>query len=382
MLKIKKKKKLAIKRIIFALILFLFIFYPLTTSADSIADKQRELDALKKQMGEQKALIAQKQKEAQSLANEIALMDGQIKETELAIQATTIDIDKTAEEIGVKEQELKEQQKILNESLRLMYEEKQTSLLETLLSSRSFSSVLDRIEYLQVVKSKIDSTITSIKKIKSDLESKKTNLEQLQAEQVAQKTDLDSKRNERNLLLEQTKGEEALYQQKLATDKAKAAEVKSEMDRMEAASGGGGNHVGPPSTFGFQWPTISHWISCYYGWEGCSIYRGRYHTGIDLPGSTGTTIYAAAGGTVERVATDGYNGGYGNYILISHDGGFRTRYAHLSAVLVSAGQPVSRGDNIARMGSTGNSTGPHLHFEVLANNCVYGCDVNPLQYLP
>ena len=382
MFKTKNKREWTLKIITMFLILFCFVFYPLITNASSVADKQKELDALNKQIKEQKVLIAQKEKEAQSLANEIFLMDGQIKEAELAIQATAVDIDKTAEEIKIAENELAAQQKILNESLKLMYEEKETSLLETLLSSLSFSSVLDRIEYLSVVKSKIDSTIENIKKIKAELEAKKINLEQLQAEQTAQKSNLDTKRAEKNRLLVETQGKEALYQQQLASQKTKAAEVKSEMDRMETASKGGGNHVGPPSPFGFQWPTVSHYISCYYGWEGCSIYRGRYHTGIDLPGPTGTAIYAAADGVVERTATDGYNGGYGNYILLLHDGGFRTRYAHLSAVLVNAGQRVSRGDNIARMGSTGNSTGPHLHFEILANNCVYGCDVNPLSYLP
>jgi murein DD-endopeptidase MepM/ murein hydrolase activator NlpD len=382
MFRTNNKRGLMLKIIILFLFLFCFVFYPLIPNASSIADKQKELDALNKQIKEQKTLIAQKNQEAQSLANEIALMDGQIRETELAIQATAIDIDKTTEEIKIAEDELIAQQKILNESLKLMYEEQQTSLLETLLSSHSFSSVLDRIEYLSVVKSKIDSTIESIKKIKSELEAKKISLEQLRAEQVAQKSNLDTKRADKNALLEQTKGQEALYQQRLANQKAQAVEIKSEMDRMEATSGSGGNHVGPPSSFGFQWPTISHYISCYYGWEGCPIYKGRYHTGIDLPGPIGTAIYAAADGVVERIATDGYNGGYGNYILLSHEGGFRTRYAHLSAVLVSSGQRVSRGNNIARMGSTGNSTGPHLHFEILANNCVYGCDVNPLSYLP
>lgn len=379
---ILQKKKGFFRRVIIVLILFSFVFLPLGTKASTYEDKKRELEILRKQINENKSIIEERQKRAETLENEIAILNGQINKAELELSATKIEITQTTEAIGVKEKELIKQKDILNESLKLMYEESETTLLETLLSSRSFSTVLDRIEYLSIVKGKIDIAIDEIKKIKNELEEKKASLEGLKAQQEAQTAYLNSQKKYKDSLLAETRGEEALYQQRLLAQREEAKDVQSEMARMEAASRNrGGNYNGPPSPFGFQWPTVSHWISCYYGWEGCSIYKNRFHTGIDMPGPIGTPIYAAADGRIERVATDGYNGGYGRYILMVHSGGFRTRYAHLNEVLVGSGE-VKRGQQIGRMGTTGNSTGPHLHFEILANDCIWGCDVNPLAYLP
>jgi murein DD-endopeptidase MepM/ murein hydrolase activator NlpD len=101
---------------------------------------------------------------------------------------------------------------------------------------------------------------------------------------------------------------------------------------------------------------------------------GHGHTGIDIDGDTGDPVYAAAGGTVTFA---GYTGGYGKCILIRHSNGLTTRYAHCSSISVSSGEKVSGGENIGRVGSTGRSTGSHLHFEVISG----GSTRNPLNYL-
>jgi murein DD-endopeptidase MepM/ murein hydrolase activator NlpD len=114
------------------------------------------------------------------------------------------------------------------------------------------------------------------------------------------------------------------------------------------------------------WPTSSHKLNQYFR---------RGHTGIDIDGDIGSPIYAAEGG---RAATVGWNkGGYGLYIILEHPDGRRTLYGHLSKTFITAGQQVSKGQNIANMGSTGRSTGPHLHFEVISG----GRKLNPLSYL-
>jgi murein DD-endopeptidase MepM/ murein hydrolase activator NlpD len=114
-----------------------------------------------------------------------------------------------------------------------------------------------------------------------------------------------------------------------------------------------------------QWPTVHRHLTQYYTWR---------HTGVDIAGAIGTPIYAAEDGVVE---TAGWNkGGYGYYIIIDHDNGLKTLYGHNSKLLVSAGERVIRGQQIANIGSTGRSTGPHLHFEVRLN----GKRVNPLNY--
>ncbi len=126
-------------------------------------------------------------------------------------------------------------------------------------------------------------------------------------------------------------------------------------------------------TGSFSWPCAGH-ISSYFGYRtlrGCR----DYHSGVDIAGSYGTSIYAADGGTV---TFSGYKSGYGYVVIISHGSGVQSYYGHCSSLLVSAGTAVYKGQLIARMGSTGNSTGNHCHFEIRLN----GTAVNPLSYLP
>ncbi|MCX6811884.1 MAG: peptidoglycan DD-metalloendopeptidase family protein [Candidatus Berkelbacteria bacterium] len=382
----RRKRGRVFKRIIFALILFCFILYPLaTTNADSIADKQRQLNQLNNQIKENKKLIEQKRQEAQNLANAIAILDGQIKEAELALEATRLQISETNDEIAAKEEELRQQNKILDESLRLMYEEKETSLLETLLSSKSFSAVLDRIEYLSVVKTKIDATIQNIKKIKSELEAKKASLEVMRKQQEATTLYLNSQKQEKDKLLADTKGQEDLYQQQLAANKKAYSQTKTEMEQMESAANYD-NYNAPASPFGFSWPTDSHSVAC--GWH-CYHTGNYWHSGIDVGGDLRVPIFAAAEGDV----MNGYNGqqdpsnrntwgyrlDYGNYVKIDHGSGFQTLYGHLLySTTVQNGQHVVRGQLIGLMDCTGYCSGHHLHFEIRYN----GTPVNPLPYLP
>ncbi len=130
-----------------------------------------------------------------------------------------------------------------------------------------------------------------------------------------------------------------------------------------------------PSAAGFQWP-INARVTSEFGYRIHPIYgTRRLHAGIDLGASTGTPIAASKGGTV---ISAGPRGGYGNTVVISHGGGISTLYAHQSQIAVSAGQSVGRGEVIGYVGSTGNSTGPHLHFEVRVN----GVATDPRPYLP
>jgi len=125
--------------------------------------------------------------------------------------------------------------------------------------------------------------------------------------------------------------------------------------------------ISAPAGSGYLWPTTVRRITQYFGWR---------HTGIDIAGPVGTPIYASLAGEVIKSGC-GWNGGYGCYIIIDHGGGVRTLYGHNSQLYVSAGDSVSQGDTIAAMGSTGRSTGSHVHFEVI----VSGGKQNPLRYV-
>lgn len=121
----------------------------------------------------------------------------------------------------------------------------------------------------------------------------------------------------------------------------------------------------PDSGSAMLWPTVGHRITQYFSWR---------HTGLDIANKVGTPLYAAADGKVEF---SGWSNGYGNNIVINHGGGKKTRYAHASKLFVKVGDSVDRGEQIAAMGSTGWSTGPHIHFEVMINGTKY----NPLSYI-
>ena len=123
------------------------------------------------------------------------------------------------------------------------------------------------------------------------------------------------------------------------------------------------------------WPTDSGEISSRYGYRYDPFgYGGDFHPGIDIAANYGDPVYASAAGDVEQA---GWNGGYGRYIKISHGNGYETAYGHMSSLAVSSGESVKKGDIIGYVGSSGYSTGPHLHFEVLLN----GQTVNPLKIL-
>ncbi len=155
----------------------------------------------------------------------------------------------------------------------------------------------------------------------------------------------------------------------LAEVETLAAESASLAAKIQSAQASGASSgAGAPSASGFIWPVSGTVVS------GFGMRWGRMHEGIDITASSGTPIWAAASGTVIHA---GWLGGYGNLVVVDHGGGLSTAYAHASAILVGVGQQVSQGETVALVGSTGNSSGPHLHFEVRVN----GAAVDPLLYL-
>ena len=139
----------------------------------------------------------------------------------------------------------------------------------------------------------------------------------------------------------------------------------------------GGIYIGEASESGFLWPAPNcHYISSPYGWR-----SSGWHKGVDLCTTNGTAlgspVIAAKGGTVEMVQRS--NSGYGNMVLINHGDGYKTRYAHMVAgsITVNPGDHVEAGQSIGKVGSTGNSSGPHLHFEVIYNSETQ----NPINYI-
>jgi murein DD-endopeptidase MepM/ murein hydrolase activator NlpD len=177
---------------------------------------------------------------------------------------------------------------------------------------------------------------------------------------------LASARSLKRSALENTRESREEYLQEVDALAAQSASLAAAI--RDAQAGAGSTGTGTPSASGFIWPVNGTVVS------GFGMRWGRMHEGIDIAASTGTPIWAAASGTVIHA---GWLGGYGYLVVIDHGNGLATAYGHASAILVGAGQQVAQGETIALVGSTGHSTGPHLHFEVRVN----GAAVDPLLYL-
>ena len=247
------------------------------------------------------------------------------------------DTDQQLEVINIMTEEIKKTQKkivnMLEELISLTYEEKEKEIKN--------------------MEEQLLTSIGSVEKLESELKD---------VEEQERKERLESEAAERRAKL---KEQEEAYKKK--QDELK--EIEQAVENQNAPQ----TPSTSSSSSGFTWPSASTYITSYYGWR-YIFGSNSFHKGIDLAGPTGTAIYAAQDGVVTYT---GYYGEYGNLIIIQHSDGYQTKYAHLSSYGVSTGQRVSKGQYIAGMGTTGLSTGPHLHFEILKD----GSNRDPLAYL-
>ncbi|RGC63552.1 metalloendopeptidase [Agathobaculum butyriciproducens] len=285
-------------------------------------------------------------------------------------------------------------------------EQGETSYLEVLLNASNFSDLLSRLEIVSAIMDDNKKIVAEYTAAKEDIQQKRDDLQATQDEQVQYQENLKYKAEELKSSEEQQKALQKSLQAYQKEQKAEYERITSEMDtvsdqiaeqsRKEAAAAaaaaaaakkkGGSSSSSSGSSAGnlssatltsgtFTWPLPGYTNnSSAYGWRVHPIYGTRkFHKGEDIPAPTGTPIVAAASGTV---TTAGWVSGYGNYTVINHGGGVMTAYGHQSAIHVSVGQRVTAGQTIGLVGSTGNSTGPHLHFEVYVN----GSTRNPMSY--
>jgi murein DD-endopeptidase MepM/ murein hydrolase activator NlpD len=205
---------------------------------------------------------------------------------------------------------------------------------------------------------------------RDDLARQKTALEQARTEQAAARAEVQAEAATEEALLASITARRGEYERRLRDLERQSADIAAELRRRQAGQG-----ITPSGRGVLRAPLASPSITSSYGWRVHPIYGDRrLHAGIDLRGATGTPILAAGDGVV---AFAGWRGGYGNTVIVDHGGSLATLYAHQSAVSVGSGQAVSRGQVLGGVGSTGNSTGPHLHFEVR----VSGTPVDPMNYL-
>jgi murein DD-endopeptidase MepM/ murein hydrolase activator NlpD len=301
----------------------------------------------------------------------IDALAAQQRSTQRKIDWTTIQLDAARRSLRLHDAALKRR-------LVDIYEYGDISYVNTLVSARSFSEFVERWEDLRLLIAANERAVRARKAAQdrvaaaeAELERTRLALQQEEAAQEQARSQLDSLASERRNLV----GLAAVRRHSVASEvaeienlsAAEEAQLESlilererELEAQQRAAGiAGGIESGPKGTF--TWP-VTGTITSPFGWRS-NPFGGspEFHQGLDIAAPSGTTVTAAAGGTVIMAQ---WYGGYGNYILIDHGGGYSTGYGHLSAIYVSNGQSVQRGQAIGAVGSTGQSTGPHLHFEV------------------
>ena len=413
---------------------------PTTVSAeDSISDLEQQLQQLEQEnekyqkiLDDTKSDIAEKEEYKSALVSKVQVLDEKIAVTREKISSLNDDIKEKQDAYDKGLSEVEDQFDALANRLRILYMSGNATDLEIIFGAKDFSDLIDKMELVKSLANSDKELISEIQTKLDELSTKKESLEadkkDLETQQASLKSDQDefnkliSDNDEilKNLYASNSEAQHSLESAALQSDEIEAkiseyyaaqkaaAEHAAQASQSSSSSSSsssstsssssgssssgssssGSSSVIVPSGSGFAWPTPG-FVSLSSEWfEDREVYN---HGGIDIAGAgiMGTPVVAAADGTV--VATNsscthnwgksyscGCGGGYGNYVMISHAGGKMTVYGHLTSLTVSSGQSVSRGQVIGYVGSTGNSTGPHLHYECRLNGVRY----NPMSEYP
>lgn len=352
--------------------------------ADELQDKLSSLEDEKAAVKERIAELTKQASDVEAtraaLQSEIDLTKEEIATVEAYIERLQDQIDVKTTELAAAEEALEQKEEEFALTVRTTYEQGDTSYLEVLLNSTSFADLLSRMEIITAIMDDNKKIVAEYTAAKEDIEQKKQELEETQASQKEYQENLGYKVDE----LAASEAEQAALAESIQAYKAEseaeydriASEMQDVSNQIAALSAQAAANGSVPMGDGtLIWPTPSCTTnSSAYGWRIHPIYGTRkFHAGEDIPAGYGAEILAAASGTV---ITAGWVSGYGNYTVIDHGGGMMTAYGHQSSIAVSVGQTVTQGQVIGYVGSTGNSTGPHLHFEVYIN----GATVDPKSF--
>lgn len=379
--------------------------------ATSIQDAKNKKSSLEKEKKKIEQTIKDLEKEKGDITAYIAKLDKElntlndkIEKLEKDIGVVKKDLKKTKAELKEAKETEENQYITMKKRIKYMYENGSSDYIEVLLSSDDMSDLLNRTEYITKISEydgemldRYQETKRKVEKKEAELKSSLEALNNLNEEIELEKDGVTKLINEKNKELSSyeakidessEKADEYTEKIKIQEDvidelieaqlrAAEEAARRAEEERQKNEAGNGGSAgSGNVSASGFMWPSdSSRRITSTFGYrKSPTAGASSYHQGIDIGAAAGSNVLAAADGTV-TVAT--YQWAAGNYIMISHPNGISTVYMHNSKLLVSVGQTVKKGDVIAKVGSTGVSTGPHIHFGVRVN----GAYVNPLNYV-
>jgi len=360
----------------------------LQDAKQSQANAGQRLQAIQQSLASAQTKASQTRTVVDQLNAQIAAQQAKIAQTQTRLAATRHQIEVTEAEITRQEANLRVREGLLTQRIRVLDKHGTADYMELFVTSRSFTELVDRIATAQTI---IESDQRLVDSLRQQRDQIKRLRQQLQGEQD-QETAMLQQQLDQQAQVQQTRmaQQQALdyYNQLAAALDAQRKEMEAEKARIDAQVAqlqgqfdaqarilGGG-------TGRFGWPERGPITQQF----GCTDFLAEpydpncptlhFHSGIDIAAANGTPVGAADTGVVSLV-NFGWGGGYGNYVVVTHGNGYATLYAHLSAINVSVSQAVQRGQQIGAEGSTGFSTGPHLHFEIRLN----GAYQNPLSYL-
>lgn len=355
--------------------------------ADEISDleaKIKNLEAnnkkLSNNLNDVKGKLESEQEQQDILKEKITNTTSQIKLYEQKIKVMETNIATKEGEIGDKLIAIEESEALFAQRVRAMYIAGSSSVLDSLFSSESFSQFLTRAEVLKRVSISDNDLINSLNTEKEELAKIKAEMETQNKALTSTKAEFTAKSNELNQFKKESESTEAqlmkiqekYYNEKKANEKQIAANDAA-IDKILAERAAANNSSGPEGAYKWPVPSSSR-VTSPFGWR--TIYgKQEFHLGVDIAAPSGTSIVAANDGEVVMVNKQSY--GYGWHVVIDHGGNQATLYAHTSRIDVKVGDKVKRGQVIAGIGTTGASTGNHLHFEVR----VGGVKKDPMGYV-
>lgn len=346
---------------------------------DQLADLQRQAEEQQAKTNEASAKVENVSERLRQIQEELRVATAEYKDVKGQLDSVEDKISDNTELLEKTEADLKVKNKKLQQRVRDIYINGQISYVDVLFGAKDFADLMTRMDVLKrIIKHdydlimKVKEEKATVENTRAQLEKDKAEAEVLVADAQAKKAKVEDKESEQQVLLDQAiydrDTSERMYEEIMAASQ----EVANMIRRSQMSSAG---YSGAPAgAGGMIWP-ISGPITSEFGWRTHPIFgTARFHSGLDIGGDYGMPIYAAASGTVIYA---GWISGYGNAVIIDHGGGVTTLYGHNDSLNVSEGENVAQGQVIAMCGSTGNSTGPHCHFEVREN----GEPVSPYGYL-
>ena len=360
---------------------------------DEKAIMQEQIDKIRGDYEANEDEILDMVNQKNAIDQEIALLHSQVVNINAQITAYSTLIADLQVELETAQLELDELNEKHKERIQAMEEEGTVSYWDVIFQANSFTDMLDRINMMEEIAAsdqrriqEIGNAAEEVNTAKKSMAEERDSLEQTKLDLAATQEQLDEKRAEADAILQELAAKGDVFEQMLDESEAAQAELMAEIAKKEkelskaqyqeklAAQAAAGN--APPSNSTWQCPVPYYTLTSPFGMRVHPVlgYK-RMHNGIDMACASGTPIYATRSGTVTVASYQA--GGAGNYVSINHGDGFSSIYMHMTHYIVYVGQQVSKGQVIGYVGSTGISTGPHLHFGISYG----GTYVNPLAYI-